>query len=65
MAGIIGVASGVNQIRHYHPTVYVMDEASHLGEAQACYELANPVAWQIVAISTVAPGWFWNEVQSI
>jgi len=38
-----------------------MDEASRLTEAGECYAVALPVARQIIAISSVAPGWFANE----
>ena len=58
---IIGIPAGESQIRSYHPTGYVMDEASHLPEAQQSYGIALPVARKIIAISSVAPGWFANE----
>jgi len=32
---IIGIPAGESQIRSYHPTGYLMDEASHLPEARA------------------------------
>lgn len=59
-AEVIGVPSGESQIRFYHPTVLVLDEAAKLPEAEQCWNAANPVAWQIIAISSAAPGWFAN-----
>jgi len=38
---IIGIPAGESQIRSYHPTGYLMDEASHLPEAQQCYGVAE------------------------
>jgi hypothetical protein len=57
---VIGIPAGEGQIRSYHPTGYVMDEASHLPEAKQSYGVAHPVARQIIGISSVAPGWFAN-----
>jgi len=51
----------VNKIRLYHPTRYVMDEAAFLPEAEQCYNAANPVAQQIIAISSAGPGWFGDQ----
>jgi hypothetical protein len=53
-----GVPSGADQVRAYHPTVLILDEASFLPEAQASYETANPVCSQIIMVSSAAPGWF-------
>ena len=58
---IFGIPKGVNQMRVYHPTVYVIDEAAFLPEAEACFNVANPVAGQIIAISSAGPGWFGDE----
>jgi len=58
---IIGIPAGESQIRSYHPTGYLMDEASHLPEAQQCYGVALPVARKIIGISSVAPGWWAQE----
>jgi len=57
---IFGIPKGVNQLRLYHPTIYIMDEAAFLPEAEACYNAAHPVAGQIIAISSAGPGWFGN-----
>jgi len=58
---ILAIPSGVNKIRLYHPTRYVMDEAAFLPEAEQCYNAANPVAQQIIAISSAGPGWFGDQ----
>jgi phage FluMu gp28-like protein len=55
---LMAVPSGEDKIRLYHPTLYVMDEAAFLPEAQQCYDAAEPVAHQIIAISSAGPGWF-------
>lgn len=56
-----GIPKGVNKIRLYHPTIYVMDEAAFLPEAQVCYDAAQPVCRQIIGISSAGPGWFGDE----
>lgn len=58
---VLGIPKGVNKLRLYHPTIYIMDEAAFLPEAQACYDAAQPVAKQIIAISSAGPGWFGEE----
>lgn len=56
-----GIPKGVNKIRLFHPTIYIMDEAAFLPEAQQCYDAAQPVAKQIIAVSSAGPGWFGDE----
>jgi hypothetical protein len=60
-AEIIGIASGANQIPSYHPSCVVLDEAALWPEAALSYQLALPVAAQIVVVSTARPGWFDEE----
>jgi hypothetical protein len=55
---VIGIPSGADQIRSYHPTILVLDEAAHLSECQATYDFATPVCSQIILVSSAAPGWF-------
>jgi hypothetical protein len=61
---VIAIPSGAHKIRLYHPTLYVLDEAAFLPEAQACYDTAHPVAAQIIGISSAAPSWFGDECQT-
>lgn len=58
---VFGIPKGEHKIRMYHPTIYVMDEAAFLPEAEQCYNAAHPVAKQIIAISSAGPGWFGDE----
>lgn len=58
---VLAIPKGENQIRLYHPTIYIMDEAAFLSEAQQCYDAASPVASQIIGISSAGPGWFGDE----
>lgn len=58
---ILAIPKGENKIRLFHPTIYVMDEAAFLPEAEACYNSAHPVANQIIAISSAGPGWFGDQ----
>jgi len=59
-----GVPKGADQIRQYHPTVAIFDEAAHLDEFEAAYAAALPVCSRIIAVSSVAPGWFWQKVRT-
>lgn len=58
---IFGIPKGEHKIRLYHPTIYVMDEAAFLPEAEQCFNTAHPVAGQIIAISSAGPGWFGTQ----
>jgi hypothetical protein len=58
---VFGIPKGEHKIRMYHPTIYIMDEAAFLPEAQQCYDAALPVAKQIIAVSSAGPGWFGDE----
>jgi hypothetical protein len=57
-SSIRGVPSGTNQTRQYHPALFVLDEAAFLTEAEASYNTAEPVATQIIVISSAGPSWF-------
>jgi hypothetical protein len=58
---VFGIPKGEHKIRMFHPTVYIMDEAAFLPEAEQCFNAAHPVAKQIIAISSAGPGWFGDE----
>lgn len=58
---VFGIPKGENKIRMFHPTIYIMDEAAFLPEAEQCYNAAHPVCKQIIAISSAGPGWFGDE----
>ena len=53
-----GVPKGPEQVRQYHPTMLIVDEASFVDDFQSSYEAGDPVCGQIIAISSAAPGWF-------
>jgi len=58
---IFGIPKGVHQIRMFHPTICIFDEAAFLPEFQQCYDTALPVAGQIIAISSAGPGFFGDQ----
>jgi hypothetical protein len=39
----------------------MMGEAAFLPEAQQCYDTVQPVAKQIIAVSSAGPGWFGDQ----
>jgi hypothetical protein len=53
-----GVPSGADQIRQYHPSVLIVDEAAFLDDFEQSYAAADPVAAQIIAVSSAAAGYF-------
>jgi hypothetical protein len=61
-SSIQAVPSGADQVRQYHPALFIMDEAAFLSEAAASYDTAEPVCSQIIAVSSAAPGWFAETV---
>ncbi len=50
--------SGIRKLASAHPTVYFMDEAAHIPGAEATINIAAPAVPQIIAVSSVAPGFF-------
>jgi len=58
-----GVPRGADQVRQFHPTLVIFDEAAHLDEFAEAYAAADPVAAQIIAISSAAPSWFGERVE--
>jgi hypothetical protein len=55
---IMGLPKGENQVRSLHPFLYLADEAAFLEEFRECVAAVQPVAKQIIAISTANPGPF-------
>lgn len=59
---IRGVPSGADQIRQYHPTIVVFDEAAWLEAFRDSYDAANPVTSQIIAMSSASPSSWFGDV---
>src|SRR5262249_55253251 len=57
-SAIQAIGKGADQVRLYHPTIYVIDEAAFMEEAEASFAAASPVAKQMLIISSAGPGWF-------
>jgi len=57
-----GVPKGADQIRQYHLTLLIVDEAAHVDDSEASHAAADPVCGQIIAVSSAAPGWFGDVV---
>jgi hypothetical protein len=55
---LYGIPSGEDQIRMFHPTIVIFDEAAFLPGFEASYDAAEPVAKQLIAISSAGPGSF-------
>jgi hypothetical protein len=55
---LYGIPSGEDQIRMFHPTIVIFDEAAFLPGFEASYDAAEPVAKQLIAISSAGPGPF-------
>jgi hypothetical protein len=56
---IIGIPSGANQIRSYHPWGYLNDESSFQPDAGECYnEALSAVKGKIIFNSSAGPGWY-------
>jgi hypothetical protein len=59
-----GIPHGPDQIRSFHPYLYIADEAAHIDDFGASYEAANFVCPRIIAVSSAAPGYFGDVCQS-
>jgi len=56
---IVGIPSGGDQIRSYHPWGYLLDEASFVVDAGECYNAAlSVVSGKIILNSSAGPGWY-------
>jgi hypothetical protein len=55
---IKAIGRGADQVRLYHPTIYVIDEAAWMEEAGASFGAASPVAKQMLIVSSAGPGFF-------
>ncbi len=53
-----GIPQGADQIRMFHPTHYLVDEAAYIDDFEQAYGAADPVASQIIAVSSAAPSFF-------
>jgi hypothetical protein len=62
---IQGVPSGAEQIRQYHPSCVFFDEAAFLDDFLGSYGAAEPVATQIIAVSSASPSDFGHIVQRV
>ena len=60
---IQAVPSGEDQIRSFHPTLAIYDEATYLTGFGASWEAAESVCEQMIAISSVGPSTFWDIVR--
>lgn len=59
---IQGIPSGPEQIRQYHPQIVFFDEAAFLDDFLGSFGAAQPVASQIIAVSSAAPSAFGDMV---
>jgi hypothetical protein len=64
-SSIQAVPGGADQIRQYHPAIFIMDKAAFMTEAAASYDTAEAVASQIIVVSSAGPSWFGEMVMSI
>ena len=55
---IIGIPEGKDQIRSYHPTLYIGDEAAFQPEAGESYDTALSSCQKVLMISTANAGWY-------
>ena len=62
---IRGVPSGADQIRQYHPSLVIFDEAAHMDEFEESWGAAEPVASQMIAVSSAAPSVFGDWCEDI
>ena len=60
---ILAVPANENQVRLFHPTVYLQDESAFLPEAEQSFNAVRPVCKQIIAISSDEVSWFHTETK--
>lgn len=60
-----GIPQGADQIRMFHPTLYLVDEAAFIDDFEQSYGAALAVAAQIIAVSSAAPSYFGDVCTAI
>lgn len=63
-SSFLGVPSGTRKIASKHPHGYFNDESAHQPAWSETIDIAQPAVKQVVCVSSVAPGDFWNEVKA-
>lgn len=59
----VGLVGNPSKIRSFHPTVYVLDEAAHVEQAEEAWMTALATnAPHMIALSSAAPGWFCDYI---
>lgn len=62
---IMGVPAGENQIRTFHPTIWICDEIAFIPEAEECWNAVHAAGTpQMIGISSAGPGWMAEQCQS-
>ncbi len=61
---IIGIPSGADQIRSYHPWALLQDEAAHTPNAGESFAAAIAACQKIIVLSSAGPGWFGSCCES-
>jgi hypothetical protein len=64
-SSITAVPGGADQVRAYHPAIFIMDEAAFMVEGKASYDTAEPVTSQIIVVSSAGPSWMGDICQRI
>jgi len=60
-----GIPQGADQIRMFHPTLYLVDEAAFIDDFEQSYGAAEAVDSQIIAVSSAAPSYFGDVCMDI
>jgi hypothetical protein len=58
---IFGIPGGEHQMRMFHPMIVAFDEMAFMEDAEACWNAAQPVAKQMIGISSAHPGWMGDQ----
>ena len=61
---IIGIPHGADQIRSYHATALLQDEAAHTPDAGESFAAAIAACPRIYVLSSAGPGWFGEQCES-
>lgn len=60
----VALVGNPGKIRSFHPTIYILDEAAHIEQAEESWNVATATnAPYMICLSSAAPGWMFETIE--